>query len=75
MIACDKCEEWFHGECINVKESEAGNIKYYYCPQCCKRDPSLKTKYRKKKDKKDKEKGTLSQYIDSMQIMLVRLGW
>ena len=70
MIACDKCEEWFHGECINVKESEAGNIKYYYCPQCCKRDPSLKTKYRKKKDKKDKEKGTLSQYIDSMQIML-----
>ena len=75
MIACDKCEEWFHGECINVKESEAGNIKYYYCPQCCKRDPSLKTKYRKKKDKKDKEKGTLSQYIDSMQIMLVRVGW
>ena len=75
MIACDKCEEWFHGECINVKESEAGNIKYYYCPQCCKRDPSLKTKYRKKKDKKDKEKGTLSHYIDSMQIMLVRVGW
>ena len=75
MIACDKCEEWFHGECINVKESEAGNIKYYYCPQCCKRDPSLKTKYRKKKDKKDKEKGTLSQFIDSMQIMLVRVGW
>lgn len=57
MIACDKCEEWFHGECINVKESEAGNIKYYYCPKCCKRDPTLKTKYRKKKDKKlDKER-------------------
>jgi len=52
MIACDKCEEWFHGECINVKESEAGDIKYYYCPKCCKRDSSLKTKYRKKKDKK-----------------------
>merc|ERR1739838_724800 len=57
MIACDKCEEWLHGECINVKESEAGNIKYYYCPKCCKRDPTLKTKYRKKKDKKlDKER-------------------
>ena len=44
------------------KESEAGNIKYYYCPKCCKRDPTLKTKYRKKKDKK-LDKGNYVKFI------------
>jgi len=55
MIACDKCEEWYHGECINILESDSANIKYYYCAACRTLDPSLKTKYRKNKENKSKK--------------------
>lgn len=27
MIGCDACEEWYHGDCINVTEREAKNMK------------------------------------------------
>lgn len=38
MIACDACEEWFHGKCVNVtkamgkKMEESG--KQWWCPSC-----------------------------------------
>lgn len=53
MIACDKCEEWFHGTCVNVtkamgKDMEKQDIKWH-CPNCksnagaIKKDPNKKT--------------------------------
>lgn len=32
MIACDDCDEWFHGECIGISEESAPEI--YYCRYC-----------------------------------------
>lgn len=52
MIACDKCEEWYHGECIGLIEAESKYIKYYYCDNCRISDPNLKTKKRRKKEDK-----------------------
>ena len=34
MIACDYCDKWYHGACVNVTASEATNIDKYKCPTC-----------------------------------------
>ncbi|EDS26515.1 CpG-binding protein [Culex quinquefasciatus] len=73
MIGCDACEEWYHGDCINVTEKEAKHIKHYYCQRCKEEDPTLQTVFRlvpvqgptpnpeeKKPPKKTKEKGASS---------------
>lgn len=43
---CDACEEWYHGDCINITEKEAKHIKHYYCQRCKEDDPSLSTVFR-----------------------------
>ncbi|CAL8077921.1 unnamed protein product [Orchesella dallaii] len=48
MIACDACEEWYHGDCVNITQSEANNIHHYYCQWCIEKDPSLEIEYKKK---------------------------
>ncbi|KAK7066887.1 CXXC-type zinc finger protein 1 [Halocaridina rubra] len=49
MIGCDKCEEWYHGDCINVTEIEANRIKKFFCNRCRLKDSSLEIKYKQKK--------------------------
>lgn len=49
MIGCDKCEEWYHGDCINVTEIEANRIKKFFCNKCRLKEPSLEIKYKQKK--------------------------
>lgn len=34
MICCDSCDEWYHGDCVNIKESEASVMGTYLCPNC-----------------------------------------
>ncbi|KAI7902363.1 uncharacterized protein BX663DRAFT_543373 [Cokeromyces recurvatus] len=36
MIACDKCNEWFHGECIQISEKQGEFIDLYFCDNCSK---------------------------------------
>ncbi|ODM94690.1 Death-inducer obliterator 1, partial [Orchesella cincta] len=40
MICCDRCEDWFHGKCVNVTKSQgkAMEIKNipWHCPDCKK---------------------------------------
>ncbi|XP_047512603.1 CXXC-type zinc finger protein 1-like isoform X1 [Pieris napi] len=57
MIACDACEEWYHGDCINISEKEAKYIKNYFCDRCREEDPSLKTKFRPQKRENDGDSG------------------
>jgi len=57
--ACDNCEEWYHGHCININSSEAKYIKRYFCPPCAERNPELVIEYKKPKPtivKKDTKK-------------------
>lgn len=34
MIACDKCDQWFHGECIGISEKQGEFIDLYFCEDC-----------------------------------------
>lgn len=33
-IACEKCDEWFHGRCVGILPTEGDSIPAYYCPTC-----------------------------------------
>ncbi|KAM4065390.1 PHD-finger domain-containing protein [Hirsutella rhossiliensis] len=46
MICCENCEDWFHGECINInKEIGEALIEKFVCPLCTK--GNLVTIYKK----------------------------
>ncbi|CAI6096613.1 hypothetical protein V2G26_016522 [Clonostachys chloroleuca] len=46
MICCEKCEDWFHGECIKLsKEIGESLIERFVCPNCTKE--GLSTIYKK----------------------------
>lgn len=34
MIQCDLCDEWYHGECVNVTSKLADTWTEYHCPRC-----------------------------------------
>ncbi|XP_025834338.1 CXXC-type zinc finger protein 1-like [Agrilus planipennis] len=50
MIACDACEEWYHGDCIAISEKEAKLIKQYVCIRCHEEDPTLITRWKTKRE-------------------------
>ncbi|KAG2179211.1 hypothetical protein INT43_002061 [Umbelopsis isabellina] len=36
MIACDACDQWFHGECVGISERDGALVEKYYCPTCAR---------------------------------------
>ncbi|KAF2125674.1 hypothetical protein P153DRAFT_323738 [Dothidotthia symphoricarpi CBS 119687] len=35
MIGCDGgCDDWFHGDCINMKQADEGLVDKFICPLC-----------------------------------------
>lgn len=52
MIACDGgCEEWFHGNCVNIRERDGELIDKYICPTCMR--PGLHTTWKRMCRRKD----------------------
>ena len=37
-IGCDRCQDWFHGECVGISKLEADSIEMYVCPNCQKEE-------------------------------------
>ncbi|KAI0778144.1 hypothetical protein BD413DRAFT_600957 [Trametes elegans] len=50
MIACDRCDEWYHTRCLNMNDLEVDLIDQFVCPICIKANPhlSLKTTYKQR---------------------------
>ena len=47
MIACDGCEDWFHGECIGMDKWDGENlVQRYICPNCTD-NKTYVTRYKK----------------------------
>ncbi|XP_063792175.1 CXXC-type zinc finger protein 1 isoform X5 [Pseudophryne corroboree] len=67
MIGCDHCNEWFHGDCINITEKMAKAIREWYCMQCREKHPHLEIKYRHKKSKDRERDPERDENDDSMR--------
>lgn len=41
MICCDKCEDWFHGKCVNITKAMGQQMEEqgieWSCPNCVKK--------------------------------------
>ncbi|NWQ71379.1 CXXC1 protein, partial [Neopipo cinnamomea] len=74
MIGCDNCNEWFHGDCINITERMAKAIREWYCRQCREKDPSLEIRYRHKKWREKEHEGAKGQELEQGRAAKVGLG-
>lgn len=41
MIACDHCEDWFHGSCIGLSKKQSEQYESWVCQTCRQNDPTL----------------------------------
>ncbi|KAJ6642478.1 Death-inducer obliterator 1 [Pseudolycoriella hygida] len=64
MICCDKCEDWFHGKCVNVTKSMGTEMEEqgieWVCPNCVKKQPGKKPPERKSSTSKGVNTSLLS---------------
>ncbi|XP_022917774.2 nucleosome-remodeling factor subunit NURF301 isoform X2 [Onthophagus taurus] len=63
-ICCDRCQDWFHGRCVGILQSEADNIDEYICPNC-QRNSSVN--YANMKDLTNKDFEGLRKLIKQIQ--------
>ncbi|KAH8835781.1 hypothetical protein DL96DRAFT_1455440 [Flagelloscypha sp. PMI_526] len=50
MIACDRCDEWYHTNCVDMQDLGVELVDQFYCPPCITKNPnlSLHTTYKKR---------------------------
>ncbi|KAF8078581.1 hypothetical protein FPV67DRAFT_1465728 [Lyophyllum atratum] len=48
MIACDRCDDWYHTQCVNMPDLEVDLVDQFICPPCIEKNPhlSLRTTYK-----------------------------
>ncbi|XP_064211217.1 nucleosome-remodeling factor subunit NURF301 isoform X2 [Tribolium castaneum] len=63
-ICCDRCQDWFHGRCVGILQSEADNIDEYVCPRC-QRNSSVN--FANMKDLSQKDFEALKKLIKQLQ--------
>ncbi|KAG0047748.1 hypothetical protein BGZ83_007249 [Gryganskiella cystojenkinii] len=87
MIACDRCEEWFHGRCIGMKPQDAKKSNHYYCDQCLRirqmlgvssavqeptKPPKVKSRSKKSEEKRsEKQENVVVDLIEDDQVTVV----
>lgn len=48
MIACDRCDEWYHTQCVNMPDLEIDLVDQFTCPPCVKKNPELRTTWKRR---------------------------
>ncbi|KAL0484197.1 lysine-specific demethylase [Acrasis kona] len=56
MIACDICNEWYHGKCVQITATQARKIKVYVC-QGCSKTTGQSTQFKSTKKRRIEENG------------------
>lgn len=41
MIACDRCDEWYHTSCVNMPDLQIDLVDQFICPLCVEKNPHL----------------------------------
>ena len=41
MVQCERCNEWFHYQCLGLSELDIENIEHFYCNGCLNRNVHL----------------------------------
>ncbi|KAH7931017.1 hypothetical protein BV22DRAFT_1027782 [Leucogyrophana mollusca] len=41
MIACDRCDEWYHTQCVDMPDLEVDLVDQFICPPCIEKYPQL----------------------------------
>jgi COMPASS component SPP1 len=41
MIACDRCDEWYHTSCVNIRDLQVDLVDQFICPLCVEKNPHL----------------------------------
>ncbi|KAG6911934.1 hypothetical protein DXG01_000181 [Tephrocybe rancida] len=44
MIACDRCDDWYHTQCVNMPDLEVDLVDQFICPPCIEKYPNLQLK-------------------------------
>lgn len=34
MIACDRCDDWYHGQCVGIEDEKIQLVDMFVCPKC-----------------------------------------
>lgn len=64
-ICCDRCQDWFHGRCVGILQSEADNIDEYICPNCQKNNS---VNYANMKELSAKDFENLKRLVKQIQL-------
>lgn len=64
-ICCDRCQDWFHGRCVGILQSEADNIDEYICPNCQKNNS---VNYANMKELTPKDFENLKRLVKQIQL-------
>nr|XP_049695571.1 nucleosome-remodeling factor subunit NURF301 isoform X2 [Helicoverpa armigera] len=64
-ICCDRCQDWFHGRCVGILQSEADNIDEYICPNCQKNNS---VNYANMKELTQKDFENLKRLVKQIQL-------
>ncbi|PFH54515.1 hypothetical protein AMATHDRAFT_44374 [Amanita thiersii Skay4041] len=41
MIACDRCDEWYHTQCVDMSDLVVDLVDQFFCPICIEKNPTL----------------------------------
>ncbi|KAJ0180501.1 hypothetical protein K1T71_003905 [Dendrolimus kikuchii] len=64
-ICCDRCQDWFHGRCVGILQTEADNIDEYVCPNCQKNNS---VNYANMKELTSKDFENLKRLVKQIQL-------
>ena len=64
-VGCDRCQDWFHCECVGITQKEADELDSYICPNCQRKDQEDPTNL---KELDDRDYDLLFKLLRSLQV-------